>query len=536
VKEMLEIVEDDRFYFDPVAAERPIRFGETFARHFEGELWAGTLLKYTAWQRSIIRSLYGWKRKDNGRRRFTELFLLSAKGAGKTPFLSSIGLYEMFAGGERAAHVVSMAKNYKQAYLTMEWAKEAIKQDKQLGARADVTQHVIRVGTSKWTTLSGTFAGNAGFRPSCILADEAWEWPNSRLYDSVTANKFKRTQPLLLVATNAGEGRTSFCWQLYEQAKAVLEGRSQRTDLLPVIFEAGEELAWDSEEAARAACPSIPEVVSFDSLTPKIVAARESPGAKAEYERLHLSRWVTGGVNKWIDLRKWDACTSTLDPEKLKTATVYVGVDLSLGDDLCAVLYVWVTPERFYVRSHFYLPRVTALDYEKTHAIPYKVWADDGHLTLTTGPTIGTAERQKIADDIIAVSKAHKVKGVYYDRAKAEDAIAQLEGAGMTCVPIPQGYTLWPGCELLQSKLTEKSIVIEPNPVLRLCAENVEVKYDERGNYWPVKPNAKGRYAGTRSAKIDGITALVTALTEARKHSFPAAQKQWRGQVMVIET
>src|SRR6185312_13865270 len=124
--------------------------------------------------------------------------------------------------------------------------------------------------------------GRAGFRPSCILADEAWEWPNSKLYDSITANLFKRQQPLLLIATNAGESRECFCWQLYEEAKNVLAGRSKRTDLLPAIFEAPESIDWTSEEAARAACPSIPEVISFAALEPKITAARGSPVAEAE--------------------------------------------------------------------------------------------------------------------------------------------------------------------------------------------------------------------------------------------------------------
>lgn len=530
----LAIAEDDRFLFDAKAADRPIRFMEKFCRHYEG-VWAGQKLKLQPWQKQMVRDLYGWKHRATKRRRFTEVFLLSAKGAGKTPFMSAIGQYELFAGGEQAAHVVSMASDYQQASLTFDWAKKSIKQDEGLDGLATVTQHEIRVKNAKWTTISGAFGGQAGFRPSCVLADEAWEWPNSRLFDSVSANLFKRAEPLLIVATNAGESRATFAWSLYERARAVIEGKSERTDLLPIIFEADESMEWDTEEAARAACPSIPEVVSFESLEPKIVAAREDAGARAEYERLHLSRWIKGGASKWLDLALWDTATKfQLDPEILKTAALYVGVDLSQVDDLSAVTRVWMTPDRAYIDAHFWMPESTALEYLKSDSIPYVEWAKDRHITLTKGPTIGSAERKAIAEYIIASHKIWPVKAVCYDRYKADETIASLEGAGIVCLPIAQGYSVGPGCAELDRRIKEKSVTIANNPVFRLCAENVEAKHDDRGNFWPVKPGAKGKFAGRRSAKIDGISAVVTALTEARKHSFPKASQSFKGAVISL--
>lgn len=123
---------------------------------------------------------------------------------------------------------------------------------------------------------------------------------------------------------------------------------------------------------------------------------------------------------------------------------------------------------------------------------------------------------------------------VCYDRYKADDVIARLEEAGIVCMPIAQGYTLSPGCEEFQRRMKERSTMVTTNGVLRWNAENTEVMSDSRGNFWLVKPNAKGRYAGTRSAKIDGIVATVTAMTEARKHHFPPAKKQYKGIIMAV--
>jgi phage terminase large subunit-like protein len=523
--------EDDDFYFDPVAAERPVKFIEKYVRHFEGK-WAGETLHLLDWQRQFVQTLYGWKRRDNGKRRFTESFLLSAKGSGKTPLMGAIGQYELTASGEEAAHVVSMATDYKQAALTFDWSKKSIAQDEVLSALCEILQHEIRHPQSngKWTVFSGTSTAKSGFRPSCILADEAHEWPNGKAYETVTANMFKREQPLVMVATNAGQSRNCYAWTLYEQAKAVLAGKSERTDLLPVIFEAPDSLDWTGEEAARLANPSIPEVISFDSIQSKIVAAKGDPGREAEYRRLHLSQWVRGGVKTWLDIKLWDAAVGIIDPAKIKDAALYVGLDLSQGDDLCAAALVWVRPDHLYVDFKLWLPRVTAAKYDEAGAGRYAEWEQQGHITLLDTPTINKAVRQQIAADIIAL-KPHVF---CYDRYRADEATAAMEAAGIKAEKIGTGWGTSPGCTELERRLKESSITISPNAVARASAEAVEITQDARGNVWCVKPNAKGRYAGTRSVKIDPVVALTIALVEARKHEWPLAETKWSGQIIAI--
>lgn len=520
--------EDDRFYFDPEKADRPIRFIEKFVRHFEGK-WAGELLLLLDWQKQLLRTFYGWIRRDNGLRRFTYMFLLSAKGSGKTPLMAGIGQNELFGGDEQAAHVVSMATDYKQAALTFNWAKKSIAQDVYLERLAIVTQYEIRAPRDCfWSTFSGTSTGKSGFRPSCILADEAHEWPNGEAFESVTANLFKRQQPIVVVTTNAGVNKNCYAWQLYEDAKAVLDGKSERTDLLPAIFEAPESMEWDSEAAARAANPSIPDVVTFDSIQPKIIVARRNPVAKAKYERLHLSRWKTAGVNRWLDISLWEASTRDWKDDRVENFALYIGLDLSEGDDLCSAALAYTTPEKIYVGWKHWMPRVTA---EKYVDRGYLRWGEAGDVKLLDDVTISPKVRREIADELLELSPIVKL---CYDPYRADECIARLTAAGIECVSVRQGYGVSPGCAELERRLKEQSLVISPNEASRAAAEQVEIKEDQRGNKWPVKPGDKGAYAGTRSIKIDPITALVTALVEARKHEWPAAQKKWSGGVWSV--
>lgn len=518
---------DDRFYFDAEKADRAVRFIERFCWHFEGR-WAGENLKLLEWEKVFVRTLYGWLWRDSGRRRFTESFLLSAKGAGKTPLLAGIGEFELFDGGEAAAHVVSMATDYKQAALTFNWAKKSIAQDRHLDRLCVITQYEIRARRDcLWNTFSGTSIAKSGFRPSCILADEAHEWPNGDAFESVTANLFKRDQPIVIVATNAGPNKNCYAYTLYEQAKEILAGKSERTDLLPVIFEAPESMPWDGEEAAIAANPSIPDVVTFDSIQPKIMVARKNPVAKARYERLHLSRWKSAGINRWLNIADWDALTADFSDQRVENFALYIGLDLSEGDDLCSAALAYATPEKTYVGWRHWMPRSTAEKYEDRG---YLKWGEAGDVKLLDDLTISPKVRREIADEILELSP-HRV---CYDPYRADECIARLVAAGIECIAIRQGFGVSPGCAELERQMKEKSIVIAPNEVSRAAAEKVEIKSDQRGNKWPVKPGDKGAYAGTRSIKIDPITALVTALVEARKHEWPAVQKKWTGGVWSV--
>jgi phage terminase large subunit-like protein len=206
---------------------------------------------------------------------------------------------------------------------------------------------------------------------------------------------------------------------------------------------------------------------------------------------------------------------------------LYDGIDISECDDLSAAVYVWPIDDEgiFYVDADFWITAAAAKRYEEDNGIQYSKWAAAGDITIVPDKTISEKVRRGIAQSIISKSEPYEHKADCYDRYKIDTTLAELEGEGRTCVPVAQGYSVSPGCNELERRLIEDSIAIAPNAVLRFCAENCEVMSDVKGNIYPVKPNRKGKYAGERSAKIDGIAALVTCLVEARKHAFPEKQE-----------
>ena len=531
----LTVREDDRYHFDAAAADRPMRFIEKFCRHYEGR-FAGQPFTLLPWQVFIIRTLFGWKHRETGLRRFRELYLISAKGAGKTPLLSAVALYMLLADGEAAPHVVSMASTFEQANLTFSAGKAYVRECPALGEHVEVRQYAVTTHKhGKWTTISGKPSGRSGPRPSCVIADECHEWPGPTAvaFELLTANLFKRAQPLLLVATNAGNSRSSFAFGLHERATKVLTGELADDTLLPVIYEASPDLPWDSEAAAAAANPSLGSVVQWSQLAPQLARARESAAAEAQYRRLYLSQWALGGGAKWLDMRLWDAAAGRgpVDPAAMVKLPLFVGLDLSQGDDLCAAAYVWTSPGLYHVRTRFWVPRVTADKYQVSEGHPYREWEAAGAITLLDETTITPDVQARIAADVVADVAGQLCTAVAYDRYRADAVIAALEKAGLTCIPVAQGYTLSPGCTELERRLTAGGLHVEPNPVMRAHAETVEVQSDARGNYWPRKPGAKAGYKGRRGAKIDGVAALVTAFTEAKRREVTPEPPKWDGKI-----
>jgi phage terminase large subunit-like protein len=519
---MLDLTECDTYRFDAEAADRPCRFVERYCQHFEGS-HAGRPFALHPMQRRIVRDLYGWRHRQTGFRRFTDAYIEGAVGAGKSPLLAGIGLYGLMADGEPGAQVYSLASSFGQARVVFEAAKRFVAASDALSRRLDVVDREIRHPASRsfWRIVSGKGPG-AGCKPHLVLGDEVHQWQGPGAYQDLRDRMFKRDQPLLINATNAGESRASFCWQLREKAVAALNGTGE-PGLYPVIWKADDDAATDDPTAWAAANPLIGTTIDPAKVATLAREAMKDPEEEAQFRRLYLGIWPKAAAGRWLDLGRWDACTagSIEAAAPPAGADLYVGLDMALSDDLCAVALVWTTPARFHVAAHFWLPRATAERYERQHGVPFTEWARGRHVTLVDEPTIGPAVRETIAGHVVALSKRWPVKVVNYDRAKVEDTAARLESAGLTVRAIAQGYTLSPGCEELDRRLKAGTVVIADNPVLRWCAENAEIHVDQRGNIYPIKPSAKGRYAGTRWRKIDGVVAVVNAMVDARKCTFP---------------
>ena len=104
--------------------------------------------------------------------------------------------------------------------------------------------------------------------------------------------------------------------------------------------------------------------------------------------------------------------------------------------DLTAVSWIFPYEDKFYVKSHGFLPKETLAEKRHTDKVPYDLWIEQGHLTATEGDIIDyryiQAYIQKTAND-----NGWIIKEICYDPWSATQFALELETEGFTIVEVP---------------------------------------------------------------------------------------------------
>jgi phage terminase large subunit-like protein len=167
------------------------------------------------------------------------------------------------------------------------------------------------------------------------------------------------------------------------------------------------------------------------------------------------------------------------------------------------------------VYSWAFLPAEGIEDRERRNRVPYRVWAEQGSLTLTPGPVIDYAYVKRA---VLEAAKTFDLRHVAYDRWNSSQIVQELEDEGVEMFELGQGFaSLSAPTKELQRLVVEGKLRHGGDPLLRWCASNVAAKMDAAGN---VKPDKE------RSAqRIDPIVALIMAVDGWQRRGHEAGRQ-----------
>ena len=193
-------------WFDEGAAARAVRFIECL-KHTKGK-WAGRPFVLLAWQRKIVRDVFGWKRA-NGKRLYRFVYIEIPKKNGKSEFLAAVLLYMTFADGEAGPEVYIAAADKEQSKIVFETSAAMFDMEpalQRLGYRVPSTYRIVNIAMGGfYRALSSDVKSKHGFNVSAAGIDELHAHPNRQLYDVLTEGSGDaREQPLFWVITTAG--------------------------------------------------------------------------------------------------------------------------------------------------------------------------------------------------------------------------------------------------------------------------------------------------------------------------------------------
>lgn len=499
-------------YFDEAKGRHACDFIERFCRQSKGR-WSGKPLELVPWQRDAIMRLFGWRNAD-GSRRFRTAYIEIPKKNGKSTLISAIALYLTIGEGEGAPEVYLNAVDRKQADIVFEECCRMVEASPQLAKRLGVSRYNGKItdprNYGKIQKNSADAPSADGVNASGTIFDEVHRFKSRALWDVFEYAGISRQQPLRIVITTAGEERDGIWWEQREFSEGVNKGTHPIIAHLGIVYRArtaddGQADDVEDPETWKRANPSMGYTMDIDAFARELAEAKaKGPAALGNFLRLRLGI-IVRGEGKYLDLAQWDACGEWSDPDP--DDPCYMGLDLSDRDDLAALICITGDiASGFVVQCRFYLPEDEIEELERRHQQPYRMWAEEGFITLTPGATI---DRDFIRRDIVELALPRRVQAIFIDPWNARDLAEDLlNDEGLPVEYLRQGFqSLSDATKTLRELVKGRKLRHGGNPILRWHASNAVEKRDAGGNIKLDKePSRK---------KIDGMAALVNAVAGA---------------------
>lgn len=521
----LENADARGLYFDPVAAARVLEFFPQVLRHSKGE-WAGKPIELSPWQQFRLASVFGWKFRETGLRRFRQAYNTSGRKQGKSTESAGIGLYMLAADGEPGAEIFSYASKMDQAKIVWNEGKSMVRKAPMLikHLRLGVSRISFARKESFWAPLSRDKESMDGLNPHLAIADEVHAHKTREAYDVIESAFGSRRQPLHWLITTRGSNPLNICGELDDYASKILRGEVHDDRFFAYIACLDDGDAWDDESAWAKANPNLNISVKLDNLRDEATKARHMPGRQNEFRRKRCNLW-TEAVERWIDFEAWMACRAAVDDHELVGRPSWTTLDLSGSRDLTAMVTLYdLGGGRVAVRCRFWLPEDGLDEREKQDRVPYRLWAQQGWLELTPGPTVNL---RTVADCFAEVLSQPGAAAGGYDRYKIKEIQTQLRelgfahyvaavdtfgnvklehGQGIPLVPIGQGFKdMGAAVVELERLILESAFLHGGNPLLSMCAANAVVEFDASENRKFSKAKATGRIDGIVAAAMSAL-------------------------------
>jgi len=539
--------DDFAYYYDPLETTKAIEFFEKYL-FLNGGQYEGKPFLLLPWQAFIVGSIFGWKRKSNGKRRFRVAYIETAKGSGKSPLCAGVGLKGLVFDGEKRAEIYAAATYRDQAMVLFRDAVAFYDQSPELQKRL----YASGTGSMRWnlaTVKSGSFfrvissekKGQSGPRPHMALLDEIHEHADGTVIEMLRAGFKFREQPLSFMITNSGHNKLSICWEYHEMGAKIACEQIENEEFFSYICALDEEdlkndRYLEDESLWIKANPSLDVgLPGKEYIKGQITEARGMASKMATVKRLCFCVW-TEAENPWISSELWLPCEGAVDDSLLVGRKCWGGLDLSAVNDLTSLSLVFEPiPEDpvIRLRVYFWMPGENLQRKSEMDRVPYDVWKKQGHIFTSSGAAVSKGQVIRFISEDTA---RYNLIGVAYDRHRIKDLIefAEKDGidlnigkwdkekrkwnfngsSGIKMMPFGQeARSMAPAIDKFETALLEKSFRHEGNPCLTWCASNVVVDTDDAGYRKMSKRKSIGR--------IDGIVAAVMAFGVMDDNTLP---------------
>ena len=489
-------------------AGRICRFIELLT-HTKGEL-AGQRVVLEPWQIFILTTVFGWRRRADGGRRFRRVYIEVPRGSGKSTLSSGVALYCLLADHEPGAEVYSFATTRDQAKIVFGDAKVMAEHNPALRERfgLQVLANALYVSSTNSTFQAKSAEGSTldGLNTHLAVVDELHAHKTRAVYDVVETSLGKRRSSLLWCITTAGFDTSGICYEVRTMCTKVLSRLADDETQFAIIYTIDDGDDWSSMEALEKANPNWGVSVRPEVITSLLQKAKTLPSAINNFKTKHLDVWCSAR-SAWLDMRAWKRCETTgLELSDFEGLPCFIGLDIGSKSDLTVKTYLFPFEEdgkdKYALFCECWLPSKAI---ETSTNSQYSGWVRSGYIQETDG---AMTDLNVIEDSIREDLSRFDVQAITYDPWQATQLATSLsdEGAPMLeCRFTVQNVS--DPMKTLEALVIDGRIVHDGNPVMAWMMGNVEARIDAKDNIFPRKERHEN--------KIDGAVAAILALRGA---------------------
>lgn len=368
-----------------------------------------------------------------------------------------------------------------------------------------------------------------GRLPSAFLVDEAGALPNSYAIEAMRSGQLGILNKLgCIISTKYPTVDNPFESEV-AYAKRVLDGIIDDPKLFALLYEPDDTVNWTDNDKvlmhANPAAQEIPEIM--EDILAKRQAAIAKPSARQNFLTKHCNIIYQGvETETFIPVSVLQRCR--VDKIGWSGREVYIGVDLSMTTDNCAVALVAAEDESIIADVVAFVPEGRIGEKNRLEGINYYDFIKQMKCIACGDMVVDYAV---IEDFVFDIEEKYgvTVMGIAYDRYNALSSAQKWERGrngkpGYETVIVRQhSDTLHPATKLLAEKIEDQKFKYEKNDLLEINFQNARCTFDTNMNRYVNKKRSAG--------KVDMVVALINAVYLLQQNVYFDEAMDWCVQV-----
>jgi phage terminase large subunit-like protein len=478
--------------------------------HVEGK-WSPPTIILEPWQVWLLTTIFGWRRKIDGGRRFEQSYIECARKNAKSALTSGVALYCLACEGEVGPQIKTAATSGSQARIVFDVCAKMANATPDLRGtfELEVMANAIMCGQNNGSIqpINAKSSTQDGLNPHLTVIDELHAHKDRSLFDVLRSATGARKNPLGWYITTAGYSTHGVCYEQRDYVCKILEGVFEDDQYFAAIFTLDDGDDPFDETVWPKANPNLNVSVDIGKLRSYAKQAKNSPASQGEFLTKRMNLWQNA-ASAWLSMDAWKACgDASLDINDFTSEPAWIGVDLADTNDLAAVVIVFDRDGVYHAFSRFFLPELLVEICAHRTTTHYQVWADQGWITKTEGDFI---DHNAIEAEIRSLCERFQVETIRIEHYGSAQISANLIGDGLPVEIIhKKSQTYSEPSKLLEALVEIAKVRHDANPVLTWMASNCVVERRVDGTILPKKEFKDS------PKKIDGIDALIMAMGAA---------------------